>query len=265
VWRVFDPAVPRSLAFRRLRAVGLLAASVLLVTTATGALPLGSLGGGAGSEGEGPPASSAPPTLSGVAVLPRADTPGAAPVVTRVDTDDPVVFLTIDDGVSRTAEVADALADLGAPATLFLLDQPITLDAPFFRDLPGTLVEAHTRSHTDLRGQPQEEQQAEICGNADTIAAAFGRRPTLFRPPYGHYDDATLRAAAACGMAAVVLWQAVVEEGQMSFRDGDVGLQRGDIVLLHLEPGLRRDLRALADQAAGAGLQIALLEDYIGR
>lgn len=189
--------------------------------------------------------------------------PGApAPLVTRIETADPVVFVTVDDGFDRSPETAAVLDQLDMPVTAFLVDRPVEVGADYFRSLPGATVQAHTRTHTDLPALSEADQQAEICGNADTIAGAFGRRPSLFRPPYGNHDDATLRAAAACGMSAVVLWEVVVDDGSLSYRTVPE-IRRGDIVLLHFTEGLPNDLRVLSRVVEDAGLTVARLEDYL--
>jgi peptidoglycan/xylan/chitin deacetylase (PgdA/CDA1 family) len=197
-----------------------------------------------------------------VTLVPLPSTPGAAPVITRVETTDPVLFLTIDDGHTRNPEVKAALEELGVPVSLFLLDGPVEADPEFFRGLPDTLVESHTRTHPDLRTLPEEGQQAEICGNADTLERAFGRRPVLFRPPYGMYNEATTRAAAACGMKAIVLWEVSVNGADVGYRTVPQ-FRRGDILLMHFRQTFVTELRALADRADEAGLRFALLEDYL--
>ncbi|HYZ97946.1 MAG TPA: polysaccharide deacetylase family protein [Acidimicrobiales bacterium] len=202
---------------------------------------------------------SAPP----VTLVPLASTPGVAPVVTRVETTDPVVFLTIDDGWTRSPDVSAAFAELGVPATLFLLDGPLEADPGFFRGLPDTVVESHTRTHPDLSTLSEEQQRAEICGNADMIGQTFGRRPVLFRPPYGAYNGTTQRAAADCGMAAVVMWEATVDEEGVISHSGLPQLRRGDILLMHFRPSFVTELRALAEEVEAAGLRFALLEDYL--
>jgi len=184
------------------------------------------------------------------------------PVISRVDTPDPVAFVTIDDGYTRRLDTIAALLRLHLPVTTFVLDQPVQAGADFFRALPGAAVEAHTRHHTDLRTLPEAGQRAEICGNADAIAAATGRRPMLLRPPFGHYDAATVRAAAACGMRAVVLWEVVVEGDGLRFRT-ERRIRPGDIILLHFRPELPGQLEMVAAQVRAAGLRVARLEDYL--
>lgn len=248
--------MPRPRSFRRLRAL-VLAGSVVMVAGGV----VGAAGGSPAGDGGAPVASTTttrPPTT----VRPLASEPGLAPVISRVDTTDPVVFLTIDDGHTRDPELAGVLDELGVTATLFLVDNPITQGTEFFRELPGTVVEGHTRSHADLRGRPEAVQRGEICGNADTASLAFRRRPVLFRPPYGHYDEATRRAAASCGMAAIVLWEQTVDGTAMSYRH-EPRLRPGDILLFHFRPGLADELRWAVEQVEAAGLRVALLEEYL--
>jgi peptidoglycan/xylan/chitin deacetylase (PgdA/CDA1 family) len=255
-WRLLDARVPRSRSARRLRAL-VLAGTVTIALSGLVGTASEPPGERASATGQATTTTRPPSTIH-----PLPSTPGLAPVVTRVPTTDPVVFLTIDDGTTRSPETAEALDELGLPTTLFLNDRPIEQGAGFFRSLPNTVVEAHTQTHTDLRGLPEDRQRAEICGNADTAQRAFGRRPVLFRPPYGNYDDATRRAAAACGMATLVLWGVTVDGSRMSFRETPE-LRPGDIVLMHFRPQLAAELRIVTERIEAARLRIALLEDYL--
>jgi peptidoglycan/xylan/chitin deacetylase (PgdA/CDA1 family) len=187
---------------------------------------------------------------------------GVAPVITRVETTDPVVFLTIDDGTVRSPEAMAAFRELGIPASLFLIDGPITQDAGWFGQLPGTLVESHSQTHADFRGLSEAAQQAEICGNADLIERTYGRRPVLFRPPYGNYDAATQRAAAACGMRAIVIWQETVNADVVAFREV-THFRPGDVILMHFRDSFVQELQVVRDRVHEAGLRFALLEDYV--
>jgi peptidoglycan/xylan/chitin deacetylase (PgdA/CDA1 family) len=256
-WRLLDARVPRSRPARRLRALVLAGAATVAVSglVSASSQPPGER---ASATGQTSTTTTRPPST----IHPLPSTPGLAPVVTRVPTTDPVVFLTIDDGNTRVPEVAGVLAELGVPTSLFLNDRPIEQGAGFFRALPEAVVEAHTQTHADLRGLPEEAQRAEICGNADAAQRAFGRRPVLFRPPYGNYDEATRRAAAACGMAAIVLWEETVNGSTISFRETQA-LRPGDIVLMHFRPQLAAELRVVVERVEASGLRIALLEDYL--
>lgn len=185
-------------------------------------------------------------------------------VVSRVRTGDPVVFLTVDDGVTKDPAVLDVLGAARVPVTLFLTAGEITGSEPYFRRLQGVgaTVQNHTVHHRRLAGLPLAAQQAELCATADRYQRDFGRRPTLVRPPYGELDQNTLAAAGRCGATAVVLWSVVVDRGRTSYAVG-ARLRPGDIVLLHFTPSLAADLRAVLAQVATAGLRVGRLEDYL--
>lgn len=201
----------------------------------------------------------APPPVT---LVPLPAEPGIAPVITRVETTDPVVFLTIDDGFTRLPEGLAAFEQLDMPASLFLVNSPIEEDPEYFRAFPGTLIESHTRTHAHLPGLSQAQQEAEICGNADTIERTYGRRPVLFRPPGGSYNEATRRAAAACGMKAVVIWEENVNWDVIGFRNVQ-HFRPGDIILMHFRPQIVQELHVIKQRVEDAGLRFALLEDYI--
>ena len=259
-WRLFDARVPRTQAARRLRALGLLGTFVILVSALVDVLsrPPGDQAAALSVEPPTTTTTSAPPAT----IQPLPSTPGMAPVITRVATTDPVVFLTIDDGHTRTPEVADAFAEVGAPASLFLLDAPVAQGAAFFRQLDGTVVQAHTQNHPDLPNLSEARQREEICRNAALIEDVFGQRPVLLRPPFGNYNEPTRRAAAACGMKAIVLWEASIDGDTISFRHTP-RLRPGDIILLHFRPQFRLELETAVRHVERAGLRVALLEDYL--
>jgi peptidoglycan/xylan/chitin deacetylase (PgdA/CDA1 family) len=203
------------------------------------------------------PATSPPMTIEPVPAV-----TDLAPVITRVPTDDPVVFLTIDDGLTRHPEGLEEFRRLGIPASLFLVDGPVQQDPDYFGAMPRTLVEAHSKTHANMVDLSEAEQQAEICGNADVIEQAYGRRPLLFRPPFGNYNEATQRAAAACGMRAVVLWQENVNWDVIGYREVQE-LRSGDIILMHFRPQFVEELHTVKNAVDAAGLRFALLEDYL--
>lgn len=190
--------------------------------------------------------------------------PGAPPVVKNVATTDPVVFVTIDDGWTKDPAVVGFLADHHVRVSAFVIGALARMDPGFWHALvaQGAVVEDHTATHPPLAGRSLDAQQIEICAPLDDEQRLFGRRPTLFRPPYGSMDATTVEATKRCGLAAVVLWDATVERGRLR-RATPGPLQAGDIVLLHWGPGLVADLQELVGILDHAGLHSALLEDYL--
>jgi len=137
------------------------------------------------------------------------DSGGLIPVLTRIDTSDPVVFITIDDGFDKDPRVLDVLKARHIPVTPFLTVDAVKTKPGFFTSvqrITGQSVQDHTLTHPHLSRLGLDGQTHEICGAADALQGFYGARPWLFRPPYGDYDQTTRKAAAACGMKALVLW-----------------------------------------------------------
>ncbi|MGY3381365.1 peptidoglycan/xylan/chitin deacetylase (PgdA/CDA1 family) [Arthrobacter sp. TE12231] len=192
---------------------------------------------------------------------------GMAPVLTRVLTKQPVVFLTIDDGVTKIPRMAQLLDEYDYPASLFLTRNFVQNDPGFFKhfEAQGSLVENHTVSHNvNMSRQLSFGQQlAEIAGMQDYAQQQFGRRPTLFRPPGGDYSNAMRQAVAAAGMKAIVTWEAKANAGRMDYQYGN-SLRPGDIVLMHFRPEFAADLAAFREAQLSAGLDVVLLENFLG-
>ncbi|RSM80712.1 polysaccharide deacetylase family protein [Kibdelosporangium aridum] len=193
-----------------------------------------------------------------------ASTDGMAPVIHKIQTDKPYVFITMDDGAVKDPAALQLIRDSGARPTLFLNSKYFKGHEDYFRALQNAGVEIndHTMNHPNLRGKPYDFQRNEICGDADAIEQAFGKRPTLFRPPFGNYDDNTRKAVASCGMKAIVLWTAAVNDGVVQFQSGDK-LKAGDIVLMHFRHTFTQDFQAFLDRARQDGLTPMPLWDFL--
>ncbi|MGW1952444.1 polysaccharide deacetylase family protein [Streptomyces sp. NPDC001920] len=192
------------------------------------------------------------------------------PVVDRVATRDRVVFLTYDDGAEKDPRFVDMVRELRLPVSMFLTDSVVGPGYGHFARLRsvGASMQNHTLDHAALRGLPYAGQRAEICGQQNKLRARFGIRPHLFRPPYGTYDTTTLRAAAGCGVRAVVLWRAAMEgDGELTYAEGPGRLRAGDIVSVPSgEPTgmtLRERTTRLLRAIQGRGLTVGRLEDYL--
>jgi peptidoglycan/xylan/chitin deacetylase (PgdA/CDA1 family) len=187
-----------------------------------------------------------------------------APVISRVPTPNPVVFFTIDDGMVRDPAVLDYLREQHIPVTMFLLPNFLREDPAYFQSIHalGASVQGHTISHGDLRKLTAGQQQREICGDLNEFAQQFGARPWLFRPPGGFYGPSVPGVARGCGIRAVVMWRATMNDGRLDVQGGGP-LQAGDIILMHFRPDLRQNLEVALDAARAAGLQPAALEQYL--
>jgi peptidoglycan/xylan/chitin deacetylase (PgdA/CDA1 family) len=191
---------------------------------------------------------------------------GKAPVVRSIPTDKRYVFITIDDGDIKDPNALELIRKSGARPTLFLAQKFVTGHEDYFRkirDETGADIQDHTINHPNLRGKPYDVQRKEICGNSDAENTEFGRRPTIFRPPYGNYDTNTQKAATDCGIRVIVLWTAAVNDGVVQFQRGD-HLNPGDIVLMHFRKTFVADYSAFVDRAQRDGLTPVPLADFLG-
>jgi peptidoglycan/xylan/chitin deacetylase (PgdA/CDA1 family) len=186
-----------------------------------------------------------------------------APVYYRVPTSQPVVFLTIDDGWVRDPRLPALLTTLHVPVTIFLIRQAAAADVGYFRALQaaGATIEDHTLTHPFLTRLSAGAQSAQICGGADALAAWYGSRPTLVRPPYGAFNSSTQMAAGGCGLKAVVQWSASMYHGVLTVPGNR--LHPGDIVILHFNDRLVSDLQQVVTMAAQLGLAVGRLESYL--
>ncbi|MER5751606.1 polysaccharide deacetylase family protein [Streptomyces sp. NPDC002088] len=195
--------------------------------------------------------------------------PGPPLVIDHVPTRDKVVFLTYDDGAERDPRFVDMVRELRLPVSMFLTDSVVGPAYGHFARLRsvGASLQNHTLDHPSLRGLPYAAQRAEICGQQDKLRARFGLRPRLFRPPYGTYDATTLRAAADCGISAVVLWRVSMGADDLTYAKGSHRLLPGDIVAVGPDetttPTLRQRTTRLLRRIQQQGLTVGRLEDYL--
>lgn len=189
---------------------------------------------------------------------------GALPVYSRVPTKQKVIFVTIDDGATRTEFPIDLVRSSGIPVSLFLAEKWVNEDVGYFRRWTalGARVENHSLSHKKLTALSYEDQVAEICPPFADYRRIFGAAPTLFRPASGEFNNDTLRAVRACGMSALVHWRAVMSKGRLRVAGGGP-LSPGVIVLMHFRPDLYLNLSNLLEITRAQGFAIARLESYL--
>lgn len=192
---------------------------------------------------------------------------GLAPVITKIETQHPVVFLTIDDGNVKTPEMVRLMAEYDYPASLFLTRNSIVDNPTFFKEFQkqGSLIENHTVTHniSMVREWGYQSQLNDMAGMQDFALHHYGRLPALFRPPGGAYSNVMRQAVAAAGMKAIINWEAKANAGKMDYQVGN-SLRPGDIVLMHFRPEFAADLAAFREAQLAAGLEVVLLEDFLG-
>jgi peptidoglycan/xylan/chitin deacetylase (PgdA/CDA1 family) len=177
--------------------------------------------------------------------------PAAAPILPavarayglerRVERED-VVALTFDDGphAEGTPAVLAELERGQATATFFLVGEQVRRRPALAREIvaAGHEVAVHGDRHTLLLRRAVRELAADLDRAAETIAAATGRAPALYRPPYGVFSSGALAHVRERGWRPL-LWSTWGRDWERRAtpegiaRRATRGLRGGDVVLLH--------------------------------
>src|SRR5262249_38447921 len=133
----------------------------------------------------------------------------AMDTVTHASRDRRRIALTFDDGPDplRTPALLDALGELGAPATFFLLGSRVRESPERAARIPrgGHELGNHTHNHRYLPLARSRSVAAELAATDAAIARATGVVPAIARPPYGGRSPRNVRAFARSGKR-LVLW-----------------------------------------------------------
>jgi peptidoglycan/xylan/chitin deacetylase (PgdA/CDA1 family) len=152
------------------------------------------------------------------------------------------VALTFDDGPhpQGTPAALEVLRERGATATFFVVGEQVERYPALVAEIvaAGHEVELHCFYHrNNLRLGPSSFLEDAERGRA-AIEEAGGQAVTCYRPPYGIFSAATLRAVQRCGWRPV-LWSRWGRDWDRSAtvesiaRRASAGIGAGDVVLLH--------------------------------
>lgn len=160
------------------------------------------------------------------------------------------VTFTFDDGpfVETTPAILRVLEQHKVKAAFFVVSQYLEgrdrraeRTRELLRDIAarGHLVGNHTKDHKNLSTISRSEAVSQIDDGAALIEDALGKKPLLFRPPYGELDGFGRQLLHVRGQE-LVLWS--IEAADMKNDDADamakslrrqIDLNQGGIVLLH--------------------------------
>ena len=217
------------------------------------------------------PAAEPAPETSAPAPAP----PAAAPPAPPAGTDCAVVAcvaMTYDDGpMPSTLDLVRLLQDRGAPATFFMLGIQVRAQPDAARAVAdaGFEVASHGRSHSRLTLLDEGAVAEELTSATDVIERVTGKRPTLFRPPYGATNGRVAAVAASLGQAQV-LWD--VDTHDWSDKDPAFVAQRavsaataGSIILMHdIHPTTVAATGAVIDGLRAKGLTLVTVSELLG-
>lgn len=187
-------------------------------------------------------------------------------VIDHLRTKEPIFFITVDDGSHLPRSSVQYIRNMHIPVTTFALPEQLNRHRRRFVNLlrqTGMTFENHSQTHRVVSTMSFAGQKAEICAGTREVRRVIRRTPTFFRPPGGGWNDDTVRAARACNVSRIVLWNVIADHGSLVRADGGSGLRRGDIVLLHYLDSLPSSLEVVLRAASKAGLRPVLLRDHL--
>jgi len=152
------------------------------------------------------------------------------------------IALTFDDGPHPlgTPAVLELLAAAGARGTFFLVGEQVDRHPTVAAEIAaaGHEIGVHGYRHVLLLRRTTASVREDFARAAATIGGATGTAPRLYRPPYGVFSLAALRAVRQRGWTPL-LWSKWGRDWERGARPDEIarkatrGLGPGDVVLLH--------------------------------
>ena len=190
-------------------------------------------------EGEPTAAAMAPVESYELNVLPMRDR--ALPVY-AVGREDSEIALTIDAAwdADKTPFILDTLDKYNVKATFFLCGVWVKQYPDYVKEIArrGHEIGNHSLTHPHMSRMDSIAIQKELSDLDDMLEELTGRRSTLFRPPFGEYNDTVIKAAHEAGYEVIQWSRDTVDWKQdrsaQTILDGVLKkLQSGDIILCH--------------------------------
>jgi polysaccharide deacetylase family sporulation protein PdaB len=174
-----------------------------------------------------------------------------------VETAEPKLAVSFDAswGAERTETLLDILDEYNVKTTFFLVNIWMEDYPELCREIAerGHEVEMHSASHPHFNTLSEEEMRRELEENAALIYELTGRRPLLFRPPFGEYNNTLIQLSESMGYQSIQWSVDSLDWKELSSAEIVERVSRkagpGDIVLFHNDglntPEALRQLLAL--------------------
>ena len=158
-----------------------------------------------------------------------------------VERDDKVVSISFDAswGADKTIPILDILDQYGVKTTFFLVGGWVDKYPDMVKEIfaRGHEIGNHSNTHPQMSKLGEEGIRDELRMMSDKVEKLTGVRPTLFRPPYGDYNNRVVQVSRAEGYEAVqwsidsLDWK---DRGtQDIIKRCTYKVENGDIVLFH--------------------------------
>jgi peptidoglycan-N-acetylglucosamine deacetylase len=224
---------------------------------------------------EAAPKSTASPNVEKEAAV-KTPVPLKEPPITfnSVHVDGPYIAMTFDDGPSAmlTPKLLDILAAHHIKATFFVLGEMVAEHPEILARAvqEGHEIASHSWSHPNLAKMSLEGVRSQLQRTDDEIKSATGKRPTLFRPPYGSITEREKRWIHDEFGYDIILWDVDPLDwkrpGPAVVRSRILKETRpGSIVLSHdIHPGTIEAMPSTFDQLEAKGFKFVTVSELLG-
>ncbi|WLR42085.1 polysaccharide deacetylase family protein [Bacillus carboniphilus] len=128
-------------------------------------------------------------------------------LIQKVNTQDKLVTLTFDDGPDGdyTAKILDILKEKGVKATFFVVGKQVATYPEVMKRIvkEGHGIGNHSWDHPYITKIWSSDVKKQIQSTQTEIKQVTGRKPDLFRPPYGFTTKADIKILNELGMRNV--------------------------------------------------------------
>lgn len=190
-----------------------------------------------------------------------------------VETDKKQIAISFDAawGNDDTENLINILKEYDVPATFFVVGAWVDKYPESVKQLSdaGHMVQNHSNTHPYMTGLSSQQMIDELESCNQKIEAITGTRPTLFRPPYGDYNNSVIETVESVNMYAIQ-W----DTDSLDWRDDATSesickrvtskVKNGSIVLFHNDAehtpeALPTILKCLKDE----GYEFVFISDLI--
>ena len=124
-----------------------------------------------------------------------------------VDTDEKKVAISFDAawGADKTEKIMSICKEYGVNATFFLVGFWVEDYPEIAKKIAenGFEIGTHSNTHPDMAKLSQEGQRQELETSLNIIEQTTGVKPTLFRAPFGSYNDNLINTATSLGLKTI--------------------------------------------------------------
>lgn len=191
-----------------------------------------------------------------------------------VDTDEKKVAISFDAawGEEKTDEILSILEERNIKSTFFLVGYWVDKYPERVQQIyeAGHEIGNHSTTHPHMSELSDSQIIQELNGVADKIEKLTGKRPDLFRPPYGDYDDSVVTVSRAQGYECVqwdcdsLDWKNLGVEPMI--KQVTQNVKNGSIILFHNNSQyITQALPTILDTLLAEGYEIVPVSELILR